>query len=124
MDTQLSLPPVYNPYQPNDDGNFHYALFAPTDEAFKKLGFPDVNAINNASVNLLNNLIGQYLIRGEHFTSDFKGGYSFFFGAEFTGTDGLTIYANGTLTVTNIIRPDIMATNGVIHVVDQAFTVQ
>ncbi|MEC5145949.1 fasciclin domain-containing protein [Chitinophaga sp. 212800010-3] len=40
------------------------------------------------------------------------------------GKDGVSFYGAGVITPPHIIRPDIVATNGVIHVLDQLFAPQ
>lgn len=44
-----------------------------------------------------------------------SGGYEF-------GNDGLSIYASGTVTPPKIIHPNVLATNGVLHILDQILT--
>ncbi|GAA4312354.1 fasciclin domain-containing protein [Mucilaginibacter gynuensis] len=101
---------------------YYYTLFAPTNEAFKKFGYPDVASIENADPVLLQRIFNSLIFdRGTTrlLTSAFRGGYALGYKYIYVQTDGFTIIATGNIMPTHIIRPDIMATNGVIHVVDQ-----
>ena len=104
-----------------DDNGKYYTLFAPTNEAFIKFGFPDIDAINNSDVSQMQNWITNFRLYGKLFTSGFLGGYSFVYQYYYVQADGLTIITAGNLYPTHIIRPDVVATNGVLQVVDQFY---
>lgn len=98
----------------------YWALFAPTDDAFKKFGYPDVAAINADPSKL--QLILQVNTLGSAqklFTSSFLGGYAIGGEGFYVETDGFTIISEGNTTPIHIIHGNIVATNGVLHVVDQ-----
>ena len=104
-------------------------VFAPTDEAFIKLGLlkgltftkpKDIELIDKATVTavLLNNVIG-----GGKFTPEMTSGANASVGG---GTLTLGAYENGVLSVkgngnaspAKMVIPDIQAKNGVIHIID------
>ena len=108
-----------------------YTLLAPTDSAFVQFGFPDTNAVAQADVTLLKSFMINYLYGNKHYTCDYLGGvrspdptggtFPYGLGAQFLEIepDGLTFLTSGNIIPPRIIRPNISATNGVIHVVDQ-----
>ena len=97
--------------------------FAPNNDAYKKLGYATIDDINQADINVLSKPL-QDMARGPRlFTADLIGGYSFFYELYYAGTDGFTIYSSGNIDPTHILRPDILATNGVLHVTDQVIFV-
>ncbi len=104
-------------------------VFAPTDDAFIKLGLAlgktftkpkDIELIDKATVTavLLNNVIG-----GGKFTSEMTSGANASVGG---GTLTLGAFENGVLTVkgngnaspAKMVIPDIQSKNGVIHIID------
>lgn len=101
----------------------YLTLLAPTNEAFKKFGYPDAASINAdpsklaliLQVNTLNAPI-------RLFTSSFLGGYSFTGNYFYVEPDGLTIISIGNPTPVRMIRTNIVAANGALHVVDQVPT--
>jgi uncharacterized surface protein with fasciclin (FAS1) repeats len=94
-------------------------VFAPTDDAFRKLGFADIDVIKNGDISILTPQIQNMIFIPRLYTADLKGGYSFSFDSFYAKTDGFTLISAGNVDPTHIIRSDIMATNGVLHVVDQ-----
>lgn len=94
-------------------------VFAPVNDAYRKLGYADLDAINNADLSLLKTPLEETVITPRLFTADFIGGYSFNYDAFYVNADGVTITTAGNIAPVHIIRPDIMGTNGVLQVVDQ-----
>lgn len=109
---------------PTGTGNY-YTLFAATDDAFKKFGYPDIASVQNADANVLRTLFINFGIEGgaRKLTSAFRGGYDIRAQYFFIQTDGFTLISTGNTLPTHIIRSDLLATNGVIHVVDQVIAV-
>jgi uncharacterized surface protein with fasciclin (FAS1) repeats len=102
-----------------DDGSGIY-VFAPDNDAYKKLGYASIDAINQADINVLSKPL-QDMAR--LFTADLIGGFSFNYDLFYAGLDGFTLFSTGNITPTHIIKPDILGTNGVLHVVDQVIFV-
>eukprot|EP01132_Coremiostelium_polycephalum_P023670 gene23670-28229_t len=114
-DKVLSLPP---PPDPNVSGDaaLYYTVFAPTDAAYKKFGYPDINAINAADPFVMKNQIDDYyLMRGKLLTSGFIGGYVFLFNNYYVMADGRSIFIRGNAEPTHIIRPVGILTNGALQ---------
>ncbi|WP_316843902.1 fasciclin domain-containing protein [Pedobacter psychrodurus] len=123
QDGALSVPPPINPNNPDySDLGLYYTVFAPTNDAFKTFGYPDIQSVENTDVSVLQQLIVRdtYLRQGKLLTSVFKGGYNLSSGSGFyVEADGFAIFTAGNLSLTHIIRPDIIATNGIVQVIDQ-----
>lgn len=108
-----------------------FTLFAPTNNAFRAAGFSSIEDINAVNADALTTILKYHVVFGRIFSSDFtvsnlsNNSIQPFTltGSKFT----ITISSNGTpnikgnqnLTTANLIRSNIMATNGVVHVVDQ-----
>ena len=100
-----------------------FTVFAPTNNAFRAAGFPDTASINAAAPNVLTNILTYHVIAGRVFSSDLTNG------AMPTTVNGETVSislgsgaqvkGHSNTSASNIIGTNIMATNGVIHVIDQ-----
>ena len=99
-------------------------VFAPTNNAFRAAGFATIADINMADPATLTSILTYHVVPGRVFSSDLTNG------AEPVTANGgkVTIALSGsTATVkggtntsaSNIVKTDIMASNGVIHVIDQ-----
>jgi uncharacterized surface protein with fasciclin (FAS1) repeats len=117
-DGMLSVPPPSNPNVTGDNA-LYYTIFAPTNEAYIKFGYADIAAINADDPFNLQYYIDTYIIPGKVFTSAFIGGYQFDGANFYVQADGFSIFSVGNVGLTHIVHPDILATNGVIQVVDQ-----
>ncbi|MBB1284707.1 fasciclin domain-containing protein [Flavisolibacter sp. BT320] len=97
-------------------------VFAPTNQAFIAAGFPTIAAIEAAPPAALIPILTYHVTGGRTFSSDLMNGQV------------LTMLSGGTTTVlltngpqidgansapSNIIQPDVLATNGVIHTIDR-----
>ena len=97
-------------------------VFAPTNQAFIDAGFPTIASIQAAPPAALIPILTYHVVAGRAFSSDLSNGQM------------LTMLSGGTTTVlltngaqidgassapSNIIQTDVMATNGVIHVIDR-----
>lgn len=97
-------------------------VFAPTNQAFIDAGFTTIAAIQAAPPSALIPILTYHVAAGRTFSSDLSNGQM------------LTMLSGGTTTIllttgtqidgtssapSNIIQTDIMATNGVIHVIDR-----
>jgi uncharacterized surface protein with fasciclin (FAS1) repeats len=112
-------------------GSASYTVFAPSDAAFKQLGKDlgvaldvpaDIRKLDKATVTAV--LLNHVVANGGKFTSEMNGGNV----APLGGTDLiLGAFTNGTMTVkgksngtaANMVIPDVLTTNGVVHVIDR-----
>ncbi len=94
-------------------------VLAPVNDAYKRIGFADLDAINNADLSILQGPMQDMVRSPRMFTADFLGGYSFFYDAFYVNADGFTMTTAGNITPIHIIQPDVMGTNGVIQIIDQ-----
>ena len=106
----------------SSDGPF--TVFAPTNQAFAAAGLTSVEVINNADPAFLLNVLAYHVIAGARvFSSDlvdgadvptFQGGT-----LEISLGSGARVKGNANATASNITITDLLATNGVVHVIDQ-----
>ncbi|GAB3899639.1 hypothetical protein GCM10028803_21110 [Larkinella knui] len=100
-------------------------VLAPTNAAFQAAGFADVAAINAAPVATLTSVLTYHAIPARAFSTNLTNG------ATITTAQGGTITSNVSATgvsflgkgngnqVANVTSADIVATNGVVHVIDR-----
>jgi uncharacterized surface protein with fasciclin (FAS1) repeats len=97
-------------------------VFAPTNAAFRTAGITDVNAVPLAT---LDNVVKSHVVGTNAFASDiFNGGIApvlsgrtITFAQNTTATQVKILYSIQQFS--NITRTDIVATNGVIHVISR-----
>ena len=111
--------------------NGPYTVYAPNDEAFKKLGvilgvpLNKPSDIRNLPVATVTQVLLTHVFAGEKFTSELNGG-------TVTALNGqmvtLGAYNEGVLTVkgagngtnvANMVIPDVKCSNGIVHVIDR-----
>ena len=98
-------------------GEGPYTVFAPTDEAFAALPDGTVDGLlMEENKDQLTQILTMHVVPGEVMSSDLTDGMM---ATTVEGSD-LTIGTEGGVTVNGIAvsTPDIMASNGVIHVID------
>lgn len=104
-------------------GDGPFTVFAPTNQAFINAGFPDVQAINNADPNTLTSILTYHVIAGRIFSSDLvdKSMPATVNGTKVTIllSSGAQVKGQSNTKPSNIIAANIVATNGVVHVIDQ-----
>lgn len=102
----------------------NFTIYAPTDAAFIKAGFPNAAAVAAAPPAVLQAVLLNHAIGGGKFTSEQTGTTAMTAGG---GTltyspfaDGVfTVKSNGNATPAKMVIPDIQCSNGVVHVIDQ-----
>ena len=97
-------------------GDGPYTLFAPTDEAFAQIPADELNALL-MDKEALTQVLTNHLIRGKVTANDVARLDS----AETVAGQSVTISSNYGVKVNDakVIKTDIMASNGIIHVVDK-----
>jgi len=103
-------------------------VFAPTDAAFAQLPAPlnnaaNIKAISNpATINTLRSVLLYHLVGGRVFSADLREGISVPMVASgntlITLAGGAKVKGNGNPSGSNIVLTDLLARNGVIHVID------
>lgn len=100
-----------------------FTVFAPTNDAFIAAGFPTIESVQAADATTLKNILLYHVIGARVFSSDLTEGAT----PTTLGGGNVTITLGGgakvkgatNTTASNIVGTDIVATNGVIHVIDQ-----
>ncbi len=104
-----------------DDRNAEFTVFAPTNDAFNT--FLNGASINDVPVDALTQVILNHALTGIFLSTDLTTSYTTTL-ATFGGTDNnLSLYINTDSGVTlngisDVALPDVLAANGVVHVVD------
>jgi uncharacterized surface protein with fasciclin (FAS1) repeats len=99
-------------------------VFAPTNNAFIAAGYPTIASIQAASPTVLANILTYHVVRGRVFANDLTNGAT---PATLNGKtvtvgvtgSGATVKGVTNTTASNIIGVNVMARNGVVHVIDQ-----
>jgi uncharacterized surface protein with fasciclin (FAS1) repeats len=111
-----------------------YTVFAPTDQAFKDAGIPDIATINTMDIPTLTSILANHVLinntstnslLGDKFTSELPentsvpafGGRPLQLGRFDNGV--LTVKGAGNTIPATMVIPDVQCTNGVVHVVDR-----
>ncbi len=99
-------------------GNGPFTVFAPTNEAFEKLGV-DLSTLSKED---LTAILLYHVVPGRVYSSDLStGNVATLNGDIFIDLSDLTIKDNGTMDNANLVTAllNVQATNGVIHVIDK-----
>jgi uncharacterized surface protein with fasciclin (FAS1) repeats len=103
-------------------GDGPLTLFAPTNQAFINAGFATIDAINAANPDDLTPILAYHVIGARVFSSNLVDGST---PATLNGSvtiqlsGGAKVKGNTNTTASNIVAVDLVATNGVVHVIDQ-----
>ncbi len=100
-----------------------FTVFAPTNQAFMNAGFPDVAAIQAAEPAALTSILTYHVVEGRVFSSDLTEGAK---PATVNGATlsimlngGAKVKGNKNAAAASISPANLVATNGVVHVIDQ-----
>lgn len=99
-----------------------YTVFAPTNDAFIAAGFPTIAAIQAADPATLAAVVLYHVVPGRAFSPILTTGNV---GAASGGqlalnvSSGVTVTGKGNTQASKVITADILATNGVVHVIDR-----
>jgi uncharacterized surface protein with fasciclin (FAS1) repeats len=100
-----------------------FTVFAPTNDAFIAAGFPTIASINAASPALLAAVVLYHVVPGRAFSPTLSAGsVAAAAGGNLTVglTNGVTVTGAGNSNQpSRVIQADILATNGVVHVIDR-----
>lgn len=100
-----------------------FFVFAPDDKAFIAAGFPTLESIQTADPEVLTGILTYHVLGTRAFSSDLVEGQSIetLNGKKVTVslTNGATNKGVSNDKASNIIKTNLMATNGVIHVIDR-----
>ncbi len=102
------------------EGNM--TVFAPTNQAFINAGVPTIASIQNADPDMLAGILTYHVLEARAFSSDLRNGATLqtLNGGNLMVALGsqATVKGNGNTSPSVISSMNIMATNGVIHVID------
>ena len=100
-----------------------FTVFAPTNAAFRAAGFASISAINAADPNTLAKILTYHVVAGRAFSSDLSDGQKLttLNGGSLTVslTSGAQVKGMSNTSASHITATNIVATNGVVHVIDQ-----
>lgn len=99
-------------------------VFAPTNNAFRAAGFANIDQINATDPDVLAGILAYHVLNGRIFSSDLTDGVTPATLATETVTIGVsdgdvTVKGNSNTTASNVLKANIAATNGVMHIIDQ-----
>ena len=98
-------------------------VFAPTNQAFIKAGFPTIASIQAADPAVLTSILTYHVVAARAFSSDLSNNQSLATvqGGNLLVSIGnqITIKGKANTSTSNVVAPNVLATNGVVHVIDQ-----
>lgn len=99
-----------------------YTVFAPTNEAFIAAGFPTIASIRAAPAATLATVVLNHVIADRAFSPTLANGNASSASGGTLAVDvsnGVTVKSKGNTTAAKVLKADILATNGVLHVIDR-----
>lgn len=99
-----------------------FTVFAPTNEAFIAAGFPSIASIQAAPAATLAAVILNHVVADRAFSPTLANGNVTTAGSGQLAVDvsnGVTVKSNGNTVASKVLKADILATNGVVHVIDR-----
>ncbi|NLR81411.1 fasciclin domain-containing protein [Chitinophaga eiseniae] len=115
--------------------NASYTVFAPSNQAFRQAGFSSIDSINNTSAQALRQLLLYHLFSGRKFVYDYilttgisdQSEQAMQNGNNVTVTllksgvkyTGINLKGPGNKTAAAVVTPNVLAGNGVLHIIDQ-----
>ncbi len=103
-------------------GTGPFTVFAPSDDAFRAAGFANAAAINAAPVATLSNILLYHVVSGTALQSSAIPAGQTAIPTSASGNSPSFVNKNGSAVSVNnatVVQADVLASNGVIHVVDQ-----
>ncbi len=104
-------------------GNGPFTVFAPTNDAFRAAGFNSEEDIRNADTEALTRILTYHVVPARAFSTNLSGGnLTTVQGGTVAITleSGISVRGNGNgSSASRVTSPDILASNGVIHVIDR-----
>lgn len=117
------------------EGEGPYSIFVPSNNAFRAEGFPSIDSVNNTDPAILRDMINYHILNGRRFIYDYVlstdaseqnqqamlNGNNINIQLIRSGLDysGITVQGTGNTSAATIIRGNVLAGNGVLHVIDQ-----
>ena len=98
-------------------------VFAPTNQAFINAGFPTIASIQAADPEVLTSILTYHVVAARAFSSDLTNNQTL--GTVQGGTllvnigNQVTIKGRANASASAVVAPNVLATNGVVHVIDQ-----
>src|SRR5690606_38308380 len=104
-------------------GNGPYTVFAPTNQAFINAGYTTLASIQMADTEVLGKILKYHVVSGQKLSTDLKDGEKLttLQLGQVTVSMGATtkIVGAGSTRLASILDPNNLASNGVIHVIDE-----
>jgi uncharacterized surface protein with fasciclin (FAS1) repeats len=118
-------------------GTGPFTVFAPTNAAFRTAGYATTDTLNQMDPGVLTVLLNYHILSGRRFVNDYilttdvtnTSLQAMLDGNNVTvqlipsGTpgsySGITVQGSGNTTVSNLVRQNVLAGNGVLHTIDQ-----
>ena len=105
-------------------GDGPFTVFAPTNAAFEAfLTANNFNSLSDVPVEVLTQVLLNHVVSGQNFSSGLSTGYVSSLSTAGAGGNNLSLYINTSSGVSingvsNVVTPDIVGSNGVVHIVD------